>query len=551
MLDPPSASSSSVDQPLIVGLNTILTSPVATLSSAPSSSADPNIISNLIGQLSSLVQSSIPTAASTGSPANAMNPDQSVISSSAPTSSAAGVLPIIPIVSSTLGSSPLSISVPADPVPTTLPSISSDPPPVSIPASVVASDPPPSVTAGGTGLPIISVASQISDNLPLSIPTTVSAPSNPGDPTISPPILIPTGVSASFAPSGGLSTAVGESNAPSGLPISAVSAPSDPPKPVSSGSVVGVSSASLVNPSPFASQNVVQPTATDSQTALSLPSNILVNSSPAASATLSPNAPKVLQPPGGTPTKQADETLVQIGFNKSLNYVFVSSNSASAGQIFTFLPQGVSDGLGVGVSQIRIQSIQPYDTLKQLGFVTTLALLYVPSTLVDKLSILLHTPSSGIYTGHPMEQVNEFMPFINPSIALLAGQTMGDSGGSNAVSVPTASPGSQTGGSPFGPDSANTEPVRTSSAVIAGPVTLAGLSYAVAMVFVARRYRARRRQRQRTSSQGDPVWMAGGRSGSGSHSSRESRGSGNSNGRSIRSQEISAPVMAQNSLGWN
>jgi hypothetical protein len=259
----------------------------------------------------------------------------------------------------------------------------------------------------------------------------------------------------------------------------------------------------------------------------------------------------VLQPPGGTPVKQPDETLVQIGFNKSLNYVFVSSNSASAGQIFTFLPQGLSDGLDIDVGQVRMQSIQPYDTLKQLGFVTTLALVYIPTTLVDKLSILLHTPSSGIYTGHATDQINAFMPFINPSIPLQAGQTMGDSGQVNSASQPTLSAGAQTGGSPFGPDAANSSGIQTSSAVVATPIALAGVAYAAAMVFVARRYRARRRAHRRASSipGNDAAWMSGGRSNS--HSSRESHGSGASNSRSIRSQEISAPVMAQNSLGWN
>jgi hypothetical protein len=572
VLDPSSAPTSSVVvQPLIVGLNTILTSPTVTASSSPSSTSDPNIIGSLMGQLSSIIQSNFPTAGSTGSAANAMNPDPSISSSAA--TSTAGVLPIIPIISSALGTDGIlaSLSIPTDPTPT-VSSVSVDPP-VSIPISVAPSDPIPS-SAAGTGLPILpivsSIVSQVTDQLPPpvssvipppsaptgsavdSIPAiistilpSVSLPINPGD-----PVSVPA-VTASIIPSGVVSAPADPINSgvPSGVPISSASAPVVP-KPAASVIPVDPSSAPIVIPSALASQNIVQPTATDSQTALSLPSNILVNSAPAASATLSPNAPKVLQPPGGTPTKQADETLVQIGFNKSLNYAFVSSNSASAGQIFTFLPQGVSDGLGITVSQIRIQSIQPYDTLKQMGFVTALALLYVPTTLVDKLTILLHTPSSGIYLGHELDQINAFMPFINPAIPLLAGQTMGDSGGSNGVSMLTTSPGSQAGGSPFGPDSANTEPVRTTSAAIAGPVTFAGAAYAVAMVFVARRYRARRRQRQsELSNQNSPVWMSGGRSGSGS--SRESRGSGNSNGRSIRSQEISAPVMAQNSLGWN
>jgi len=211
----------------------------------------------------------------------------------------------------------------------------------------------------------------------------------------------------------------------------------------------------------------------------------------------------------------------------------------------------MSHGLSLDTDNVRIQSIQPYDTLKQMGYVTTLALIYIPTKEVDRLQVLLHTPTSDIYGDHGQTQVNALMPYINPAIPLLAGQTMGDGAIANAQAVPSSSPGSATGASPFGPDSANTEPVRVQSATIATSSALAGVAFATAMVFVANRYRQRRRSsvhRRSSSLPNDPVWMSVARS---HHSSRNSRVSDNSNGRSIRSAEISAPVMAQNSLGWN
>jgi len=45
--------------------------------------------------------------------------------------------------------------------------------------------------------------------------------------------------------------------------------------------------------------------------------------------------------------------------------------------------------------------------------------------------------------------------------------------------------------------------------------------------------------------------ISGGRGTPGLQNGRESRGSGRSAGNSARTVEISAPMMAENSLGWN
>jgi hypothetical protein len=257
--------------------------------------------------------------------------------------------------------------------------------------------------------------------------------------------------------------------------------------------------------------------------------------------------PKVIQPPGGKPTKSANTTLIQLVFYQELNYAFVSTNAASASQIFQYLPQGV--GFGIGAVDIKMQSLQPYDTSKSLGYITTLALVYIPSDYVNQLSIDLHTPNSALYKN-PDATVATLMSFLNPALPLIAGTTSGDSSATTQSAQASASPGSTNGANPFGPDAANGSPAKSSAAVVATPVVFASVLYAGAMVMVARRYKKRRQSHQRSSSvPSEGNWMSGGRSW-GSHS-RDSRGSGNTSGRSVRTQQISAPVMSENSLGWN
>jgi len=254
--------------------------------------------------------------------------------------------------------------------------------------------------------------------------------------------------------------------------------------------------------------------------------------------------PKVISPPGGITKQPTNTTLVQIGFTHELNYGFVSSNPTSAGQIFSYLPQGTIYGLGIGTDGAKMYNLQPYDTSKTMGYITTLALMYVPSDLVNQLSIDLHTPNSGIYTN-PDTTVATLMSFINPAIPLIAG-TPQDGSTPSSAAVPTTSPGTGGGAAPFGSDSGNSEPVKSSAVAIASAATAGVVLYGAAMALVARRYRKKRAAHRRASSVSDPAFM----SGAGGYS-RQSHGSGSSQGRSIRTQQISAPVMAENSLGWN
>jgi hypothetical protein len=256
--------------------------------------------------------------------------------------------------------------------------------------------------------------------------------------------------------------------------------------------------------------------------------------------------PKVIVPPGGPIVQPENTTLIQIGFTRELNFGFVSKNPTSAGQIFRFLPEGIAYGLLVGNEKARMFNIQPYDTTTSMGYITTLALLYIPTDLLNQLAADLHTPFSPVYSN-PDATTSTLMSFINPAIPLLAGQPMDGTFQGDAAAATTAA-GSPQGGAPFGGDAGNSQVVQGSAIAIGVPIAAGVVLYGAAMGLVARRYRKKRQARHSRNSSitgSEPAWM------SGAGYARHSHGSGSSQGRSIRSQGISAPVMSENSLGWN
>jgi len=273
--------------------------------------------------------------------------------------------------------------------------------------------------------------------------------------------------------------------------------------------------------------------------------------------------PRVIQPPGGIPVAPNDTALVQVGFNYGLNYPFVSTTPGSANQIFEFLPQGIAYGLGITSDQVVMHALEPYDTTKDLGYITTLALFNLPSDVVNQMAVELHTPVSKLYQ-HPNPSVQTLMGMINPSFAVLAGQPLDGTRPTNADPAATTSATANDGGAPLGGDSGMSMPVKTTSVGIGLGVAAGAVVYGAAMVYIARRYKQRKSRHQRASSVptteygyasgGAGAWMSGARGpgrGSGGRDSRNSGNSGSSNGRSVRTQQISAPVMSENSLGWN
>ena len=321
-----------------------------------------------------------------------------------------------------------------------------------------------------------------------------------------------------------------------------------------------------------------QPTGTDTLTQVVVPSSIVADSTksaPTATESFGPTGipsdlPKIITPPYGVPQPPPNTTLIQIGFLYPLNYVFVLAHMESQQQIFKYLPQGIADGLDIPVTNVTMQTLRAYDTTRDLGYITTLALLYVPAEQVNMLNLILKTPSNPIYDNRD-KSVKTILSMINPAIPILSDNIInGASPSQNSASPSSLASGSVNEGAPIG-DVGQSSPVRASSVGIAAGVVCGAAAYGAAMFFVARRYRKRKQSHRRSPSMfGSPVMtgsphdfiggantalMSGGRGdpdrsiSPGFYHARDSRGSGRS--ASTGRQQISAPVMAENSLGWN
>jgi len=308
-----------------------------------------------------------------------------------------------------------------------------------------------------------------------------------------------------------------------------------------------------------------------------LPETIIVASSPTlAPGQLSTSAPtgiptglpNVITNPNATFVTPKGMKVVQLGFGWSLNWPFVASNSLSAAQIFQYLRTGLQQGLSLEEDQVLMQSLLPLDTSAALGYVTTVAWVQVPENLVDTLGLDLHAPNSALYTNVD-PSVYQLMNYINPAIPLVPGTSLSGSGasGTGSGSGPTSSAGGNSG-------VFNTEAQNTSTGVTGTHVGIAvgcmgaAAAYGAAMFFIARRYKRKKQSHRRSSSimshsemrqSGSPAlitggnaFMVGGRTSyGGTNNNRNSGGSGGSAGNSARTQQISAPMMAENSLGWN
>ncbi|KAJ6161315.1 hypothetical protein N7470_004711 [Penicillium chermesinum] len=153
-------------------------------------------------------------------------------------------------------------------------------------------------------------------------------------------------------------------------------------------------------------------------------------------------------------------------------------------------------------------------------------------------------PNSALYTDDSSASVRSLMNMVDPTIPLVyngnwpaddadttgnTGTDSGSDGGDNG------SDGSQSDGS------SNSSKGSATSAGIAVGAVAGAAAYGAGMFYLARRYRQRKQLHQRSSSQVDQMSQA---SGAGSLFGAHVSGS-------QRSQMISAPVMAENSLGWN
>lgn len=264
--------------------------------------------------------------------------------------------------------------------------------------------------------------------------------------------------------------------------------------------------------------------------------------------------------PSGVPS---DKFLAQIAFKYGLNYEFVRENDGG-NQIFAYLPIAISDALGIDKAEIVNYGLAAADTTDSKRWITTLAVFMMPKALNDTLAANLTQPASVFYHNRD-PTVKALTDLVDPSWPLEF-RKLPPSNGPNRITSPDPSsseqPGSQ--GGPLGSGMGASHKVNPASAGIATGAVLGACAYGAAMFFVARRYRNKKMSHKRSSSVPSTnrytttsslggAWMSGARNGrlSPGYDSRGSRGSSSSNGRSIRTQQISAPVMAENSLGWN
>ena len=252
---------------------------------------------------------------------------------------------------------------------------------------------------------------------------------------------------------------------------------------------------------------------------------------------------------------------------RELDYDFVVNNQYAIKEIFSYTPLSIVWGLDMqDASNITMSMLKPYDTSAQ-GYITTLALFYIPDQMVEPLRAQLTQATSRFHNFKPATDAKAvFISLIDPTYPL-TGAPPGSSSGSGA---------SATGGQGANPANLNSGGSSSGSsvnptAVGAGVGAVAGAAlYGAIMFFVARRYRRRRAAHSRSSSVIDTSSMAqshgemmtgagtalmGARGYGSEHdgyygtNGRTSRGSGYSG--SSRGRDISAPMMAENSLGWN
>ncbi|KAL9136988.1 MAG: hypothetical protein Q9175_001822 [Cornicularia normoerica] len=317
------------------------------------------------------------------------------------------------------------------------------------------------------------------------------------------------------------------------------------------------------------------PVGYDTSTTQVVPTSILHGSSSTPSATqggtfapfnLPSNVPHILYQNGGPGSQPPKTRLINIAFRYALNYLFVYNHTISQEQIFHYLPRGICYGLGIEISQITMQSLRAWDTYEDVGYITTLALAWIPEGLVESLGLLVSTSGSTFY--HNPDNSTAFLLSMINSAVPITGSNGTDGASTPFGNIPTDTNSTKTAGAPIGGDIGHSEHVRASSVGIGVGVACGAAAYGAAMFFVARRYKKRRKSHLRSPSMFSSPVMShagpdagagaalmsgamGGRSGSPYHDN-DGRAGSRGSGRSGSSRhQISAPVMAENSLGWN
>ena len=245
--------------------------------------------------------------------------------------------------------------------------------------------------------------------------------------------------------------------------------------------------------------------------------------------------------------------------------------SGAAAQVFRLLPNALCFSSGTPIEKCKVMKLVPLDTRSSLGYLTTLAIVSYPNSLVEALQMDIRLANSAVYSN-PSQLVSNLTQQINPAIDIALGSGYAGGEGAPGLAPPNSDPGQAPNGDPFSDntngDSRSSQQKGTTAAVVVGSVGVAA-AYGAAMFILARRYKRKKQAHRRSSSitnasdmresgRGSPALMGGAllsrdfSSYGAVAGGRDSHGSGRSGaGNSGRTAYISAPVAAENSLGWN
>jgi hypothetical protein len=233
--------------------------------------------------------------------------------------------------------------------------------------------------------------------------------------------------------------------------------------------------------------------------------------------------------------------LLQLGFDSHLPWSFVATTPLSSSQIFEYIPMALKRAMPN--ADETMFALEPYYSWQTTGYNATLAIFYFPRSKMEALNTMKLNPNSALYTDDN-EAVQTIMSMIDPSIPIeFTGNYPADSSSSDSSSSSSSTGSSSSGNTDDGTDgSASSSKAKASSVGIGVGVVAGAAAYGAGMFWVARRYRKRKQLHQRSPSTADQMSQgsnAGSIFGAGGRASSQ------------RSQMISAPVMAENSLGWN
>lgn len=305
------------------------------------------------------------------------------------------------------------------------------------------------------------------------------------------------------------------------------------------------------------------------------PSTSTVTGSATTTSAASTNLPKAITPDTGTQPIPEGTSEIQIAFKYPLNYPFVASHSKSAAQLLSGIPKALIYAGQIGnESLVQMRRLQPLDTDEAYGFITTIAVVTYPDSLIDTLALDIRLPNSRLYQN-PDSLIYNITQQINSAIGITLGSgadgstTTQSTGGDSGETSTSSGSGGDVFENNSGSSSSSSQKAKIAG-ISLGAIAIAG-AYGAAMFVIARRYKRKRQSRDRASSlgsgsgsvsdmrqTGSPALMGGALMSrdfsnyGGVSNGRDSHGSGRSGmGNSGRTGYISAPVAAANSLGWN